>query len=648
MKRNRSAFINSIIAMLAIVTVLGLICLSMFSIFDIIATNETIPTNADSIEIEDDLDINDKSKQLYGEYKQKINISKAELEEIPLLDVLNYIEEDNYESVIYYEKNQTKMYLQRKNGTFYVSNNPDYDDFYKDMSLNGVLILDFSTLFTPKDMELEVNNRNSIVVVLLIVTAIVITVIIVRRKASENEIKTFGRKVVVNGLEDKSSSNTVKSDCVNHKTFSDVAGLKEVKKDMKSLVDFLLNKDKYIEAGAKLPKGVILYGPPGTGKTLLAKAVAGEAEVPFLYMSGSDFIELYVGVGAKRIRELFDKAKKLAPCIIFIDEIDTIGAKRLGIDSGGENRKTINDLLTEMDGFNESENILVIAATNRLEDLDNALTRPGRFTNKYCVPLPETSAERLEIINLYNKNKKFAEDVDFDKLSRETIGFSPAQIESLLNEAAIISVQDRKKYIDKETIEKAMFKMVLEGHVRENQKERDKEELKVVAWHEAGHALIGKLNGKEVNKVTILASTSGAGGVTFVTPSRSKLCSVQDLKNEVIELYAGREAEMLLYNDKNKVTTGASNDIGRATMIINELVTKYGMSEHFGLLNLYDIRVTDDIIIDKEIELAKELEQISYNTLQKHIDKLQAIANELLAKETLYETDLDRIINEEA
>ena len=429
----------------------------------------------------------------------------------------------------------------------------------------------------------------------------------------------------------------------NIKKFSDIAGLKEVKKDMESLVDFLKYKEKYIEAGAKLPKGVILYGPPGTGKTLLAKAVAGEAGIPFLYMSGSDFIEMYVGVGAKRVRELFEKAKKQAPCIIFIDEIDTIGGKRGG-ENNSEDRKTINELLTQMDGFKETENILVIAATNRLEDLDSALVRPGRFTNKFCVPLPQTAKERLEVIQIYTKNKKFAEDVDFNNLAKETIGFSPAKIEALLNEAAIISVQKRKDYIDKEILDEAMFKILLSGHIKDNQNDRDKNELEVVAWHEAGHALIGKLNGKEIPKVTILSSTSGAGGVTFTTPSKTGLLSVKDLKNEVKELYGGRCAEGIFYQDENKVTTGASNDIDRATDIIKEIVMTYGMTDSFGLLNLSKLGVDNKIIIEKEIELSKQLQEETNELLKKNYSKLEKIALLLLENETIYESDLDKIM----
>jgi cell division protease FtsH len=258
--------------------------------------------------------------------------------------------------------------------------------------------------------------------------------------------------------------------------------------------------------------------------------------------------------------------------------------------------------------------------------------------------LPESAKERLEIIKLYGKNKRFAEDVDFNSLSKETIGFSPASIEALLNESAIISVQDKKPFIDKITIEKAMFKVLLSGHMKENQGDRSKAELELVAWHEAGHALVGKLHGKEIPKVTILSSTSGAGGVTFTTPLKMGLHSVNDLKNGVQELYAGRIAELMLLKDKNKITTGASNDIQKATNIIREIVTSYGMSDDFGLLNLNQLQVSPDIIIEKEIALAKEIEQETIDLLTENFDFLTAIANTLLEAETLYDKDLNQIL----
>lgn len=583
----------------------------------------------------------------------KLDISNIEeLEEITYKDFLDKAEAEKIDTLYYTETDMT-MYVLTVDKEIYTCPNPDYESFRKEMLEMGLKVKPVTSIWTSDDAKEAQAGRWAIaIIVAMMVLTLFICLTKYKMKTTPklgilvsmisndgSQLKGVGSFEDTNLKKDKDKANGEN----NVKHFDDIAGLKEVKKDMACLVDFLKNKGAYIAAGAKLPKGVILYGPPGTGKTLLAKAVAGEAGIPFLYMSGSDFIEMYVGVGAKRVRELFKEARKKAPCIVFIDEIDAIGSARQGSGDNGEDRKTINALLTEMDGFNESSNILVIGATNRIEDLDPALLRPGRFTNKYCVPLPETS-ERLEVIKLYAKNKNFSEDVDFEALAKETIGFSPAQIESLLNEAAIIQVQEKKAFINLEVMEKAMFKMLLSGHAKENQNDRDKAELELVAWHEAGHALMGKLNGKEVNKVTILASTSGAGGVTFVTPAKEHLLSVKDLKDEVRELYAGRVAEYLLYNDESLVTTGASNDMERATSIIQKIVTKFGMTDEYGLLNLEVLRVKSDVVIEKEVELSEQLKKETTEILKENYETLKRIAESLMEKETLYAKDLDELI----
>lgn len=426
----------------------------------------------------------------------------------------------------------------------------------------------------------------------------------------------------------------------NVKKFNDVAGLKEVKEDVQTLVDFIVNGDKYKEMGAKLPRGVILYGPPGTGKTLLAKAIAGEAGVPFISASGSDFAEMYVGVGAKRIRDLFKDARKQAPCIVFIDEIDAICGKRTGGSENAEDRKTINAILCEMDGFNAADDILVIGATNRIEDLDEAVLRPGRFTNKYCVPLPESFEDRLTIIELYAKNKKIDETVDLKQLAKMTIGCSPAEIENILNESAIIATRIKLNAINGDCIEEAFNKSVLKGHVKKDTFNRKKKELELVAWHEAGHTVAGIILGEDVNKVTILSSTTGAGGATFMIPKKMGLFSTDDLKKKVIGLYAGRCAEQILLGDKGKITTGASNDIERATDIINQMVSIYGMNDKYGMLNLNRLNVPNSVIVEEATTLAKELEEKCLDLLTRHKDELKKVAELLLEHETVYEKDL--------
>jgi cell division protease FtsH len=426
------------------------------------------------------------------------------------------------------------------------------------------------------------------------------------------------------------------------KTFADIAGHYEVKKDLKSLVDFLVNKDKYIEAGAKLPKGALFFGPPGTGKTTLAKAVAEEANASFISICGSDFVEKYVGVGAKRVRETFADARKVSPCIVFIDEIDSIAGKRSS-DTNSEDVKALNALLNEMDGFTESDNIIVLAATNRIDSLDPALLREGRFTNKYCINIPETAKERREVLDIYARNKKLGDDVNLDDIAKETVGFSQAKLESLMNESAIISVQHDSPYIMKKHIDEAMYKILLRGHQKEDQSGRSKEELEIVAWHEAGHALLGYMFGKIVSKVTILSSTSGAGGVTFSSPTKSHLLNITDLKHEIMELYGGREAERILLGDDSLVTTGASNDVERATQIINGIVTEYAMLPEFGLLTLGADTIDKEFVLKEKIKLSKEADEEAYKLLKENYDKLKQIAEALIEKETIYEKDLDVI-----
>lgn len=497
----------------------------------------------------------------------------------------------------------------------YTTSNPKYDDFKVDMLEQGVEVKESGML---KKYE----------------TPIMMAVQLLMYAAS------FYVMTKIMGI--GSIKSTRKKEQKSNVKFKDVAGLDEVKEDLMTVVDFLKNPDKYKEAGADIPKGVLLYGPPGTGKTLLAKAVAGEAGVKFIATSGSDFDEKYVGVGASKMRKLFDDAKNNTPCIIFIDEIDSMGGRRHSKQNNYD-RQTLNTLLSEMDGFDGSNGVVVIAATNRLEDLDPALTRPGRFDNHFAVCLPESAKERRVIIDLYTNNKKFAEDVDFDTFAKKTMGSSPATIKTVLNEAAIIAARDNNGIIDRKILDEAWMKQLMEGHLRRN---GERNNVEVVAWHEAGHALAGLLLGQDLTKASIIPSTSGAGGATFITPKKLGLFTVKELKEQVIMLYAGRNAEALLAESNGEeegVTTGASNDIEKATDIIKKMIVEYGMNDEFGLLNLDNLDVKPEVITKEAVKLAKALQEQSLILMKENIDRLRDIAEELMKKETLTGEEIRKI-----
>ena len=451
-----------------------------------------------------------------------------------------------------------------KDGSQYRTENPKYNDFKKDMLEKGIEV----------DEKKEMSNYMSFITIGMMGLFMIIML------------------HTISGREKTTIQSSSKSLYLSSVKFSDVAGHTELKKDLMQIIDFLKNPKIYKKAGAKLPKGILLYGPPGTGKTLLAKAIAGEASVNFRAVSGSDFDEKFVGVGAGRIRELFKWARKNSPCILFIDEIDALGGKRGGNISA--DRQTINALLSEMDGFTAGNGVLVVAATNRLQDLDPALTRPGRFDNRFAVPLPSTSKERREIIDIYTKDKNFDESVDLDVFAKEMVGASPAVIEAVINEAAILSAADGSCIITKAMLDEAYFKQLMDGHSKKDA-ERQQDEIKLTAYHEAGHALLGFLFGDEITKVSIVPSTSGAGGVTMFNQKKMGLYSKQELEQQVMTLYAGRLAEEVLVGPDN-VTTGASNDIERASELLYDMVVSYGMGREDALISYSVIQAGKSVI----------------------------------------------------
>jgi len=444
----------------------------------------------------------------------------------------------------------------------------------------------------------------------------------------------------------------------NKVTFKDVAGLKEEKEEVKELIDFLKDPKKFQKLGARIPKGVLLMGPPGTGKTLLAKAVAGEADVPFYFISGSDFVELFVGVGASRVRDMFKEAKRNAPCLIFIDEIDAVGRQRgSGIGGGHDEREqTLNQLLTEMDGFGANEGIIIIAATNRPDVLDPALLRPGRFDRQVTVNLPDVKG-REEILGVHAKNKILADDITLENLAKRTPGFSGADLENLLNEAALLAVRRNKKEITMSEIDEATDR-VLMGPAKVSHKYSENDR-KLVAYHEAGHAVVGiKLEGaSDVQKVTIIPRGT-AGGYNMMVPSEEKLCSTKtDLLEQVTGLLGGRASEEITFGE---ITTGAHNDFEKATKIVRAMVTEYGMSD-LGPLQFEQQsgsvflgrdynkpqHFSNEVANEIDMEMRKIINEChtrAKDIIKKNKDLLTLIAETLLEYETLTKEQIEYLV----
>ena len=437
----------------------------------------------------------------------------------------------------------------------------------------------------------------------------------------------------VYGGEDGSKSPNVR--------FDDIAGLDEEKGELIEIVDFLKKPKVYQDMGAKIPRGILLYGKPGTGKTLIARAIAGEAGVPFISMSGSEFIEMFAGLGASRVRKLFEKAKKMAPCIIFIDEIDAIGSRRTS-NSGSEteNNQTLNQLLVEMDGFDTNETIIVLAATNRPEMLDKALLRPGRFDRQITIPAPDLIG-RESILKLHSKNKKFAEDVDFKTIAGDTAGFTGAELANVLNEAAIIATRVKHKEITNEDIENAVKKITV-GLEKTNRVISDKDK-KLTAYHEAGHAVVSKFlpTQTDVKEVSIIPRGLAGGYTMYKTNEDKYYVSRTELLEKMVALMGGRAAEKIALNE---ISTGASNDIEVATGIAKDMLTIYGMDDTLGPISLkvddpYEIQIFGDKVIDKVGNQIQVLIDNAYKTAQQillsNMDILDRVAQTLLEKEKI-------------
>ena len=442
--------------------------------------------------------------------------------------------------------------------------------------------------------------------------------------------------------------------------FSDVAGEDEAKELLTEIVDFLHNPDKYREIGASMPKGALLVGPPGTGKTLLAKAVAGEAEVPFFSISGSEFVEMFVGMGAAKVRDLFKQANEKAPCIVFIDEIDTIGKKRDGSGMGGgndEREQTLNQLLTEMDGFDGSKGVVILAATNRPDSLDPALLRPGRFDRRIPVELPDLQG-REEILKVHAKKIKIADTVRFDEIAKAAVGASGAELANIVNEAALRAVRDGRKFATQADFEESI-EVVIAGYQKKNRVLSNKEKL-IVSYHEIGHALVAakQTDSAPVHKITIIPRTSGALGYTMqVDEQEHFLMSKEELENKIATFTGGRAAEELIFHS---ITTGASNDIEQATKIARAMISRYGMSDDFDMVAMENVSnqylggdasltcsfETQTLLDKKVVELVRREHEKATKILTDNIGKLHEIAKYLYEHETITGEEFMKILNE--
>ncbi len=440
--------------------------------------------------------------------------------------------------------------------------------------------------------------------------------------------------------------------------FDDVAGEDEAKENLTEVVNYLHDPSKYQEIGASMPKGILLVGPPGTGKTMLAKAVAGEANVPFFSMSGSEFVEMFVGMGASKVRDLFKQAKEKAPCIVFIDEIDAIGQKRSGGQYGGndEREQTLNQLLTEMDGFEGNNGVIILAATNRPESLDPALTRPGRFDRRVPVELPDLKG-REAILQVHAKKIKVAEDVDFNKIARMASGASGAELANIVNEAALRAVRDGRRFATQADLEESI-EVVIAGYQKKNAIMTD-EEKKIVSYHEIGHALVAAMqtHAAPVQKITIVPRTSGALGYTMqVEEGNHYLMSKTEMENKIATLTGGRAAEEVVFHS---VTTGASNDIEQATKLARAMITRYGMSDDFDMVALETVNnqylggdaslacsaETQTKIDQRVVELVKAQHEKAVNILTENRAKLDELAQYLYEKETITGEEFMNIVN---
>lgn len=547
-----------------------------------------------------------------------------EKEVIPYRSFMEQVENGEVSEVFLTNSSQIKVEL--NNGHTVYTDNPRTEDFKKELLISGVSV---------KEESIGVKEIS-------IFTILVASLIYLVYHFKNNVPKEA----------EKEMSNLSNIDDVDYDTnikFEDVAGNEEAKESLAEMVDFIQNPDIYNKYGARLPRGVLLYGPPGTGKTLLAKALAGEAGVPIFPVSGSDFVQVYAGLGASRIRSLFKKAKEAGKSVIFIDEIDALGKKRKGSQASGseEGDRTLNALLAEMSGFKENEGIIVVAATNRIDVLDEALLRPGRFDRQIEVQLPDIKA-REKILQVHSRNKPISKDVSLRKLAEETVYFSGAKLESLLNESAMIAVRDKEESITNEHINKAYYK-VLVGDEKIDRSGLSSKDREITAYHEAGHALVAKLVCKEnrVTKVSIIPSTKGMGGFSLNIPPDRMYKSKKEILNNIMVALGGRAAEEIIYGE-DSITTGASSDLEKATEMSLSLIGIYGMDKESGLISL-NVFLSMDLgseidMVTRTREILTSMYNDTKNILIESKGTLDLLAAALLEKESLEEKEIDEIL----
>ena len=580
-----------------------------------------------------------------------LNSFSTKINKMDYNELTKEIENNNVKELVVTPKNAAGVYILSGK----LNNYGKGETFTVTIPYTDTVVSSIYELAESHNLKVQTNtnpeNSTWLTIVVNIVPIIIFGVLayVMIAKLSNNGKGTF----------DFSKSRAKLSEDGGTKTFKDVAGLKEEKEEVQELIDFLKNPKKFTKMGARIPKGVLLVGPPGTGKTLLAKAVAGEAKVPFFYISGSDFVELFVGVGASRVRDMFKQAKQTAPCLIFIDEIDAVGRERgTGVGGGHDEREqTLNQLLSEMDGFSENEGIIIIAATNRPDVLDPALLRPGRFDRQVTVGRPDVK-EREEILKVHAKNKILAPSVKLKAIAERTPGYSGADLENLLNEAALLAVRRDKNEITMDEIDEASDR-VLMGPAKTSRKVTDYEK-KIVSYHEAGHAVSGIVlpNGEEVHKITIIPRGM-AGGYTQMLPKeeRTLVYTKKELEEQIITLLSGRVSEETFLGE---ISTGASDDLKRATKIARSMVTEYGMSS-LGAVQLEhrsesvflgrDYNQTKNFSDQVALEIDKEVRKIidecykqAQEILKKHKNLVEVLAKVLSEKETLTKEEIEDIV----